>query len=154
MIRTVRIPALRQRMRGDTPSITESITYIASTCTSRDPLTGLCIGDVFSSDMGGGDAPGSGGGLPGDPGIDAAVQAFASSTTNAATQAALNAGVSPSSLLAQSLTSGNPNAIPGPGLGLVTLPDTLQTILKWAAAGLVVFLIFGQQQAGFRRSRS
>lgn len=148
MIRTVRIPLTAGRL-AQTPFVDESIHYMASTCTQTDPATGLCIADVFLPDTGGGTGASSGPGtLPGDPGLSSALQQFALTTNAQSSNDALNS-------LLLTTGAGNPasSPIPGPGLGLVTLPNSLQTILKWAAVGLIAFLILGQQHASISRSR-
>lgn len=154
MIRTIPIPLTAGRL-AQTPFVDESITYIGSTCEQTDPATGLCKADFFVPDTGGGIGTNSSGPgtLPGDPGLDAAVAAFANSTTSTANQLALNAGVSPSALLARSLASSNAS-IPGPGLGLVQVPQPWVKYFEIGAALLIAYILFGSTAASSRRSRA
>lgn len=78
------------RMRGDSST---SITYLGSNCTVSDPVTGKCLPNVFfgdDSNQDGGSGDGTGSGMPGDPGAQAALNEFAASSTAAADSFALN----------------------------------------------------------------
>lgn len=140
MIRTVRIPTgvsrlasphLRLNRIGQSDA---SVTYLASTCTVTDPVTGLCLPDVYLGD--------SSNPLPGDPGAGSAVADWALGQGSYASNAALNqSGVArPASFsIAESLMAGNiPSPLPGVG---VTVPEPFKKYLLYGlvAAGVLIF---------------
>lgn len=132
MIRNVRIP----RMRGTLVTTMGCVTY-------QDPTTGLWIADSnTSANCTPGDGSTFANPVVADPGLESALQSFAAATNAQSSTDALNS-------ISLFSTSGNPasSPIPGPGLGLITLPNSWQTILKWAAAGLAAFLILGHTRS-------
>ncbi len=140
MIRTVRIPRLTMNRIGQT---TETISYLASTCTQVDPATGLCIGDVLL-----GDATNP---LPADPGAGAALSDYAAGQRAAAAAAALQqSGVSqPASFaIAQSLMAGNiPSPLPGLG---VTFSDPFRKFLLIGTAVVAGLILLDDRKASRR----
>lgn len=140
MIRSVQIPRLGRLRDGTLEMNVGCVSYL-------DP-TGLWIADDnTSANCTAGDGSSSASPVVGDPGLSSALESFAASTNAQSNTNALNS-------ISLFSTSGNPAStpIPGPGLGLVTLPSPLQTILKWAAVGLIVFIILGQQHATISRA--
>jgi len=113
---------------------TASITYAGSSCTVLDPVTGLCMADVFLGDPSN-DLPG-GGGFPGDPGEAQALQDWARGTQSDISTAGLNQLV-----LAQSLNAGNVPS-PLPGLGL-TIPNPGKNWLLIGGAVLLGIAVLG-----------
>lgn len=136
MIRTVAIPRTAGRLAQTLEQSMGCIAY-------QDPTTGLWTADANTAAMcTPGDGSSSAAPLVADPGLNTALQEFADSTKAQSSSAALNSLMLNSPLSLSPSTHGQTNPLPGPGLGLVTVPDPLKKYLEIAAGILVAFILF------------